>query len=79
MAGVSTGSVIVGLLGCEGAVASQDTSRGHGKKVRQQVPKQVCPQVPTDDRDQTVGGCSYAGAVQAWRIGSYAACEGLRP
>jgi hypothetical protein len=54
-------------------------AEGVEKKVRQQVPKQVCPQVPTDDRDQTVGGCSYADVVRAWRIGSYAAYEALRP
>jgi hypothetical protein len=49
------------------------------QKVPRQVPKQVCPQVPTEDRDQTVGGCSYARGVRAWRIGTYGACEDLRP
>ena len=49
------------------------------QKVRKQAPEQVRLQVPTDDRDQTVGGCSYAALARAWRNGSYEGCEDLRP
>ena len=49
------------------------------QKVRKQAPEQVRLQVSTDDRDQTVGGCSYAALARAWRNGSYEGCEDLRP